>query len=379
MHPMTTRRPMRTRFPFGLLALGAGFLVIVPGCGGSEDPASTDEGSGSTLDLTFALPADPANYQPLAGYEAMMVPSTNPITSEKAALGHALFFDERLSGDGKLSCYSCHLNDKGLSDGRTVAVGAFEKTLTFNTPSLWNIGFHQRWYWNGRADTLEGQAGAAWKGGNMGAGKEPASFGKTVDAINAVPAYRAAFQKIFGEPANDKNIPMALATYMRTIIGGRTAYDRWKAGDDSAVSDAAKRGEQVFKQAKCDNCHAGLLFSDLQFHNVGIGLEDKTFEEGSEKPTSGRFGTSGEEKDRGAFKTPSLRDVVDSAPYFHDGSRATLEDAVRFMVGGGHENPWLDRANLEKRELSEEQIQDLIAFLKTLDEEGALESPAVPR
>ena len=313
------------------------------------------------------LPSDPANYAPLERFEAMKVPADNPMTAEKAALGRQLWFDVRLSGDGKLSCYSCHVNEKGLTDGKAIGEGAFGKKLTRSAPSLWNVGYHADWYWDGRAKTLEAQASAAWTKVNMGASKPEEITAK----LNAIPGYKKQFQKVFGQDATPDNIPKALACYMRTIISQTTAFDKWQKGDAKAVSDSAKRGYDVFKKAKCDNCHSGVLFQDQQYHNVGIGMK-------AEKPDEGRFVVTKADKDKGAFKTPTLRDVARSAPYFHDGSVATLEEAVKLMVGGGLENEHLDRANVVKTDLTAAEFKDLIEFLKSLTETMELKEPKRP-
>ncbi len=314
----------------------------------------------------ISLPADPSDYAPLAKYEAMQIPADNPITPEKASLGRQLFWDKRISGDGNLSCYECHQCEMGLAENNPTAIGAFEKKLTRNTPTLWNVGYHSEWYWDGRAQTLEAQALAAWKGGNMGADPE-----KIVVMLNSIQGYHDQFQSVFGEDATAENVSRALASYMRTIVGGNTPWDRWQAGDESAVSDSAKRGHAVFKKAECTNCHDGLLFTDLQYHNVGVGMD-------AEEPDVGRFKVSQEEKDTGAFKTPTLRDVRQSSPYFHDGSAATLEEAVDFMLEGGKDNPYLDRTNLKKVKLSTQEREDLLEFLKSLEEPCGLYEPPLP-
>lgn len=321
-----------------------------------------------TADKVPPLPSDPADYSPLPKYAAMDVPADNPMTAEKADLGRLLFFDKRLSGDGTRSCYSCHLNKKGLTDGMPVAVGAFNKTLTRNSPTLWNIGYHQEFYWDGRAKSLEAQAMAAWKLANMGAGDRIPAI---VETINSIDGYRKRFEAVFGGSATPESVCMALACYMRTIVSRDTPWDRWQAGDESAVNEAAKRGWTVFRTAKCDNCHSGRLFTSLQYYNVGIGMDKADFD-------VGRFKVTNEEKHKGAFKAPTLRDVADSAPYFHDGSAADLEDAVKIMVAGGIENPWLDTANLKRVELTSQQFADLIEFLRSLDEPATLEAPRLP-
>lgn len=342
--------------------LGSLLLLLARGCDSSTESNAKDHG---------LLPADPSNYAPLAGFGKMVIPEDNPLTEEKVALGRQLYYDKRLSGDGALSCYSCHVCENGLTDGRATAVGAFGKVLTRASPSLWNIGFHTLFYWDGRADSLEKQAFAAWKGANMGAGDD---LPKIVETIQSIPGYQKQFQAVFGAEASADNIPQALAAYMRTIVGGKTPFDRWQIdGDENAVSDAAKRGYAAFQKANCTECHAGRLFSDLVFHNVGVGYD----------PSTGKFADEGrgkitkEERDMGAFKTPTLRDISQSAPYFHDGSAPTLELAVRYMLVGGAPNPQLD-VKLKKADLSEAEIKDLIEFLKSLDEECDMPAPELP-
>ncbi len=233
---------------------------------------------------------------------------------------------------------------------------------------MWNIGYHQSFYWDGRAATLEAQVLAAWKGGNMGAEKPEEIAAK----LDQSAGYRAQFQKVFGTGVTTDGVAKALAAYMRTIVSQSTPYDRWRAGDESAISDAAVRGHEAFKKAKCDNCHVGLLLTDLQFHNVGIGTNAET-------PDVGRFKVTNVDKDKGAFKTPTLRDVADTAPYFHDGSVATLEETVRLMVDGGIDNPSIDRTNLQKADLTDAEVKDLIEFLKSLDETATLAMPTLPQ
>jgi len=305
----------------------------------------------------------------LARYEPMEKPADNPLTPEKAALGRQLFFDKRLSGDESRSCYSCHVCEKGLTDGLAKAIGAFNKPLPRSSPTLWNIGYHKMFYWDGRSPSLEKQAMAAWQGGNMGAKDKEAEI---VAKINALEGYHSQFHTVFGGDATAENIMQAISAFERTIISGDTAWDRWQAGDQSAVSDAAKRGFEVFKSAKCTNCHDGALVTDQQFHNVGVGMD-------APEPDKGRFNATKKEEDTGAFKTPTLRDVAKSAPYFHDGSAATLEDAVDFMLNGGKPNQYLDKKNLEKRTITPEQRRDLLEFLKSLNVDCRLTEPPLPQ
>jgi len=184
--------------------------------------------------------------------------------------------------------------------------------------------------------------------------------------------YRSQFQKVFGGDATAENMMQAISAYERTIISSDTAWDRWQAGDQSAASEAAKRGFEVFKTAKCNNCHDGVLFTDQQFHNVGIGMD-------AAEPDKGRFNATKKDEDTGAFMTPTLRDVGKSGPYFHDGSVATLEDAVDLMLSGGKPNQYLDKKNLEKRTITPEQRRDLLEFLKSLNVDCRLKEPPLPQ
>lgn len=310
-----------------------------------------------------AIPAPPE------GFEAVPEPADNPTTPAKVALGRQLFFDERLSADESRSCYSCHVCEDGLTDGRATAVGALGRELTRSSPTLWNIAYHTEFYWDGRSDSLESQAMAAWTGGNMGANAE-----EIVQKLNGLEGYRSQFQDVFGEDATPDNVVKAISAFERAhLFCGDTAYDRWRRGVETSVSEAAMRGAELFTgKAGCANCHSGVLFTDLQYHNVGIGMN-------SEEPDPGRVKVTGDEKDTGAFKTPTLRDITKSAPYFHDGSVATLEEAVDQMLAGGIDNPYLDRENLKKVDLTAEERSDLLEFLKTLECPCELVEPELPQ
>jgi cytochrome c peroxidase len=310
----------------------------------------------------------------LPGYEEMAIPADNPLTQAKIDLGKMLYYDKRLSGDGSRACYSCHLKENGLTDGKPTAIGAYEAKLPRASPTLWNIGFHKAYYWDGRSPSLERQAMAAWTGGNMGvSGKDGRPSTADIAAkINAIPAYQTAFQKAFGGPATPENMMQAISSFERTIVASNSAWVRFRSGDESAFSDAAKRGWKIFdEKAKCRNCHDGLLLTDQQYHNVGIGMD-------APKPDVGRFVVTKDEKDTGAFKTPTLLDISKSAPYFHNGSVATLEEAVDLMVNGGKKNKYLDTTNLKPAKLSKEEKADLIAFLRALDAEYTVTEPSLP-
>jgi cytochrome c peroxidase len=331
-------------------------LLIIAGC-----RSNSTQTAGTFTPEIQPLPAQ------LTTYEPMVIPPDNPMTPAKVALGRQLFFDERLSFDGSRSCYSCHVCEHGLTDGLPKAVGAGNKQLTRSSPTLWNIGYHKEFYWDGRSPSLEKQALAAWTGGNMGAKAD-----EIVAKLNAFQDYRAQFQKVFNSDATPDSVVKAIAAYERTLISGNTAWDRWKAGDNTAINQSAWRGWNIFQAIKCNNCHDGVLFTDQQYHNIGIGMDQK-------EPDPGRFNVTKKPEDTGAFKTPTLRDIAKSAPYFHDGSAKTLEEAVDIMLAGGKPNKYLDKKNLEAHKILPEQREDLLNFLRSLTVDCTLSKPPLPQ
>ena len=330
----------------------------------------------STAPKEEPVAVDSAQVQPpsLPGFEAMKVPPDNPMTQAKIDLGKMLYYDKRLSGDGSRACYSCHLKENGLTDGKPTAIGAYDVKLPRSSPTLWNIGFHQALYWDGRSPSLEKQAMAAWTGGNMGVtGKDGHPSAADVAAkINAIPGYKTPFIKAFGGPATPDNMMLAISTFERTIVASSSNWVKFRSGDESAFNDAAKRGYKIFaEKAKCTNCHDGLLMTDQEYHNVGIGMD-------APKPDVGRFTVTKVDKDTGAFKTPTLFDISKSAPYFHNGSVATLEEALDLMLNGGKKNKYLDTTNLKPVRLSKTEKDDLLAFLRALNADYTITEPSLP-
>ncbi|MBI4483347.1 MAG: cytochrome-c peroxidase [Acidobacteria bacterium] len=345
------------RFLEALLLITVGLFSFQLGCKRAEEKAAAPPAYQPEVP---ALPPAPP------GFEEMPIPADNPMTAEKVALGRQLFFDKRLSADGSRSCYSCHVCENGLTDGLPTAVGALGKKLTRSSPTLWNIGYHKEYYWDGRSASLEKQALAAWSGANMGAKPE-----EVVATLNAIPGYKDQFQRVFASEGTPEHVIKALAAFERTLYCGTTPFDKFQQGDQTAISEDARKGWEVFRQSGCGTCHAGILFTDLQYHNVGIGMD-------APQPDVGRQKVSNVENETGAFKTPTLRDISRSAPYFHDGSVATLEEAVDLMAGGGKPNKYLDRKNLRKAAISAKQKEELLAFLRSLDCECDLTEPKLP-
>ena len=323
---------------------------------------------------------EPVKWPEIRGYAKMEIPADNPMSRAKVELGRQLYYDTRLSGDGSRSCYACHLAEHGLMDGRATAVGAYEAALPRRSPTLWNIGYHHEFYWDGRSASLEKQGLAAWTGGNMGvSGKDGRPSAENIcKKLDAVAGYRKQFQEVFGAGCTPENAMKAVSAFERTIVttGENSAWIRFREGNQAAFSEAARRGYQVFTgNAKCTNCHDGLLITDLQYHNVGIGWDPKT----KKLKDEGRFKVTSNERDTGAFKTPTLLDVARRTHFFHDGSVAKLEDAVDLMLAGGIKNPHLDKINLEPRKLTKEEREDLLAFLRALNSEYTIKAPALPQ
>jgi cytochrome c peroxidase len=279
-------------------------------------------------------------------------PPENPITRDKLALGRRLFFERRLSRDGRTACASCHQPARAFSDGRPVAVGVLGRDGRRNTPSLLNRAYGGPFFWDGRAATLEEQVSTA-----LG-GRTDLDFPADDAAARIASAreYASAFRAAFDEPVSGRGLIRAIATFVRGQLSGDSAFDRFTAGDRSALSTSARRGFELFTgKANCWRCHAGPLLTDDGFHNTGV----------SWGRDAGRFEFTGNPEDRGRFKTPSLRNVAVTAPYMHDGSIASLDAVLEFYDRGGQPNPNLD-APIRSLRLPAEDRQAIIAFLRSL-------------
>jgi cytochrome c peroxidase len=312
--------------------------------------------------ILTAAPKD--EWPALPRYEPMAVPADNPMTAAKVALGRQLFFDPRMSGEGKTACASCHRPEYGFTEG--AASGGRV------CPTLWNVGYQDKLFWDGTASALESAAAGMWrfelapgKAGKPGTAEIAARLG-------AIEGYRSQFQSVFAEGPTPENVPRALAAFLRTLVTTRSRWLHFRDGDAKALGADARRGWALFDgKARCTTCHNGALLTDQQFHNVGIGM-------GAEKPDLGRGNIVREDRYRGAFKTPTLVDIPRTGPYFHDGSAATLEEAVDVMAGGGKANPYLDAA-LTPVKLTARERADLVAFLRTLKVEEKVAAPELPR
>jgi cytochrome c peroxidase len=316
-----------------------------------------------------ALPLGLDRYRP--------VPEDNPLTEAKVALGRRLFRERRFSRDGATSCATCHDPRQSFADHRPVAVGAAGAVGRRNAPALLNRAWGASFFWDGRAATLEQQV--------LEPLMSPLELGATAERVVSVisaPDYAPAFRRAFNDSPSVVDVTRAIAAYLRTIVAAGSPFDRHVAGDRKALSAAAARGKRVFEGAACQRCHAGTMFSDELFHNTGIAWRGRPINTipsraaDPQRPAAeasaivmptdiGRFAVTGIPEDRGAFKTPTLRNVAQTAPYMHDGSFTTLEDVVEYYNQGGQANSGLDH-RLRPLYLSAGQRTDLVSFLHAL-------------
>lgn len=309
--------------------------------------------------IIIAIPASIASSQDYQlkiprGLKTMRIPGNNPLSAEKIELGKQLYFDPRLSVDDTISCASCHEPSKGWSNGERFATGFKGQKGGRSAPTIINSGYQYFQFWDGRAKMLEGQA--------LGPIENPIEMNMPlkdlIPKLNKIPGYREQFRKVYGTDVTSEGIAKAIASFERTVLSGDAPYDRFKAGDKTALSPAAQRGMKVFfNKANCSACHAGSNFTDGGFHNIGVGIK-------ADKPDLGRFLETKLDCDRSSFKTPTLREIARTAPYMHDGSLKTLEDVVEFYSKGGNENPQLDEEIFSLKKLTVQDKADLIKFLK---------------
>ena len=283
---------------------------------------------------------------------AIPFPADNPYSDVKSALGEQLFFDPRLSANGTMSCATCHNPAFSWQDGQKVAFGHAENRLPRATPTLLDLAWCDLMMWDGRKNDLEDQA--------SGPVSTPAEMGGSLDGaaarVGALPAYRDAFQAIFGGPVTFPRIARALATFERTLVSNQAPFDRWIAGDQQAIDARAKRGFVLFNgRAHCAACHSGWRFTDDAFHDIGLRSDD---------PGRGRQ-VPDEPVLMHAFKTPTLRNVALRAPYMHDGSLSTLRDVIVEYDTGFIDRPSLS-PDMHRLGLSDRDKDDLVAFLRTL-------------
>ena len=294
--------------------------------------------------LTFAVSAasvrgTEAVRVPLGLDAYLPTPDDNPLTAAKIELGRKLFFDKRLSRDGSLACSNCHDPSHSFRDTRQISVGVFGRAGTRRVPTLINRAYGKSFFWDGRTTTLEEQV------------LQPIVNPREMDITLGEAASRLGLSR--------QEISQALASYVRTILAGNSPYDRYVAGDRSALSPEARQGLEIFRgKGNCATCHMGANLTDESFHNTGIAWRN-----GSDSD-AGRFLVTHREQDRGAFKTPTLRQIAVMPPYMHDGSKATLQDVIEYYDKGGNRAPNLD-PEIHPLHLTAAEKTALLALLRS--------------
>ena len=346
---------MNTRKMMSTLALLFGVVILLFWYRSTQKPnpvAATPIGTMVQIKAPLGLPPIP-------------VPPDNPPTAATIALGRRLYYDPALSVDNTVSCATCHSPDHGFSDGKPVSNGVQGKTGTRNSPTVFNSAYFVLQFWDGRAPSLEKQA--------EGPVQNPVEMAHTPTGVEEKltrdSSYVIDFEKAFGPgPITYEKVGKAIASFERTVVSANSPFDRWRfGGDEKAVKESVKRGFLVFTspdKGNCTACHTidknSALFTDNKFHNIGVGVKNEQVRD------VGRYSETKIETDRGAFKTPSLRNIALTGPYMHDGSLKTLKDVIDFYVGGGNSNPHLDKNIRVLDFLSGQERTDLEAFLESL-------------
>ena len=382
----------------------AGMAMLILGCERSAKRASSKLAPTPETDPL----AQPKSLQqvgvPVEATRAA-IPPDNPQTPEKISLGQKLFFDRRLSVDGTVSCSTCHDPAFAFTERKPTSVGIKGRVGQRNAPTVLNALYNKTQFWDGRVKTLEEQAALPIV--NSVEMAQP-NLDAAVAQIATVAEYQHAFQQVFHRPPNGPDLLRAIASYERTQLAFDCPFDHFIAGDKNAIDASARRGWDLFNtQARCNKCHAltdtqrdVTVFTDNDFHNIGIGIirhnvvalarqAEQLINSGdtsaidraaiqTDMSALGRFLITKKEKDIASFKTPDIRNVLVTGPYFHDGSQETLWDVIdHYNKGDGLQNPYLDE-DIQPLALTESEIDDLVAFMASLTsgiykEQGATE------
>ncbi|HEY2050425.1 MAG TPA: cytochrome c peroxidase [Caulobacteraceae bacterium] len=324
---------------------------------------------------------------------ASVIPSGSPLTPAAVSLGEKLFFESRLSADGTVACATCHDPARAFTDGRAGSIGIHGRVGQRNAPTVLNALYNKTQFWDGRVNTLEQQAALPITDPfEMGS----SSVAAAVSRIAGDRDYQARFKRAYGHGVNEPDMLRAIATYERTQVSFDSPFDHFIAGDTNAISDSAKRGWGLFNtKARCNLCHAltdkvqdVTVFTDNDFHNIGVGIlrhhvgplaikAEHQLAQGhleavdkaaimSDMSVLGRFLVTKKKADIATFKTQDLRNIMVTAPYFHDGSMQTLWDVMdHYNKGDGISNPWLD-TDMQPLALTESEINDMVAFMASL-------------
>ena len=310
-------------------------------------------------------------------------PKDNPYSKEKADLGKALFFDPRLSNSNQISCANCHDPEHNWGDGRRVPYGEDRQLGVRNSPSLMNIAYSKVMFWDGRANTLEEQAEFPIR--------DKREMNYHIDfatkKLAQIKGYKELFKEAYGDSkVTNERIVKALATFQRTILSPKTRFDKFVAGDSKQLTDQEVQGLHLFRtKARCINCHNSSYFSDNKFHNIGLTYYGREYED------LGFYNVTKLAKNVGEFKTPSLREVPQNAPYMHNGLFPTIRGVLNmYNAGMFHFQPNEKQKNdtlfpktsdlVKKLNLSNEELDALEAFLLSLKQnQYKMRAPELPK
>jgi len=371
------------------ITAGAGLSIAAEPALAPHGAMAVQEQQQRLAKLIPGVTSAPPGIDPVA-WASIYIPAGNELTADRIALGRKLYFDTRLSKDGTLACATCHDVSRGFTDHRSVSEGIGDHLGKRSAPTTMNAALLQSQFWDGRAPSLEEQAKLPILNPIEMGHPDAAS---AMAAVNTDPAYQGLFQKAYGRTPNYEDLGRAIASFERTLIFLDAPFDRFAAGDSRALSAAAQRGLDLFNgKARCVSCHminaSNPLGTDNLFHNIGVSARKQNFEALAGQALSvlrenndtkaldklaietdmselGRFLVTKNPGDIGAFKTEQLRNVGITAPYMHDGSLRTLWDVMDHYNKGGETNAYLD-GGIEPLNLSENEINDVVAFLFTL-------------
>jgi cytochrome c peroxidase len=335
------------RTPVALLVCA---VLVLSGCRRDADLA----GPSVEVDGLFQLNVPP-------GFPPVPDNAAYPMTDASVRLGKALFFDPRLSRDGTVACASCHFPDRAFSDTVVLSVGIEGRLGMRNATPLFNLAWHPAFFRDGGVPTLEQLAIAPIHDPN----EMDFNIHEAAERLMNEDPYAQLSLRAYGEPLSAFYLVRALASYQRTLLSGWSRYDRFRNGDQTALTEQEQRGLALFNSPElgCGSCHGGFDLTDHQYHNIGLYAL-------STDP--GRERISLDPQDHGRFKTPSLRNVALTAPYMHDGTLATLEQVVDHFASGGEAAP--NKSPLITGfDLSDQSKADLIAFLHTLTDERPID------
>jgi cytochrome c peroxidase len=347
-----------------VVAVAAASCAVVEPIAVGPTPVTLTDAEGKAV----TLKAGHASLQRWLLPALIPAPESNKMTPERVALGEKLFFEPRLSVSGQTSCASCHAPERGWGDGLPLSMRLMGERMTRNSPTVVNVAYNSLHGWDGKSTSLEQQAlnsqsmTGSLQAGSKEQGHTDANLG--IERIRKLGGYVDAFAKAYpGEAISKETAAKAIAAFERSLVSRNTPFDRWVRGDAAAMTPAQVSGFQVFvdpSKGNCAACHSAPNFTDNGFHNIGLK------QSADPKADQGRYKVKAVASMKGAFRTPTLREVGQSAPYFHDGSAPRLQDVVDHYIRGGDVHTNL-APSMKPLTVTAQERADLLAFLQALD------------